>query len=479
MLKVARGTQSLIDLEDADPDVLHEHLPGSPVPFWRQIRSSMSFVFDELDHQVRHVPAPPPKRGETVRELTRAFMPVRSDSAFAREAADVVYFVDGGTVLRDGARLRNWLVDDFARATQPEPILLQWRRLSRNLDLGPYGSAYSLASLSTRSAVYARALRRDPSAQVERLVDEFLRLLGSPFDESRVAEIKRAAVYHERVRPFLDDGFSRLMDRLRPRVVVMQSAAYGAWCSLIAIMKSRGITVAEPQHGWIGPTHAAYNFGRAAFSEHFRESFPDELLTFGPYWEEGLKFPGRLVTIGKPAIESAVTKARGRPPRREVLIVSSTTDPEEMNAFVRDLRARTDASRPIRFRPHPSERPVLEDRYGALRSLPGVEFDLALDVYESLSRAAVVIGIASTVLFEAKAFGCEVLVRESPSNDYYVGGLFGEPYGGPDAARAMAERINRLEDQTDVGDPGIERDTMWAPDSLGRFRSWVASRVNP
>src|SRR5690606_32438635 len=52
--------------------------------------------------------------------------------------------------------------------------------------------------------------------------------------------------------------------------------------------------------------------------------------------------------------------------------------------------------------------------------IDGVELDQESDLYRSMATARVVVGYASTVLFEALAFGVRTLVIESGLSDMYT-----------------------------------------------------------
>jgi hypothetical protein len=250
----------------------------------------------------------------------------------------------------------------------------------------------------------------------------------------------------------------------------MEDASYGGRAALVALMKARGILVAEPQHGWIGPTHGAYNFGAAMRVPELFATLPDELLTFGDYWSEGIRHPARSVAIGKPHLEAMSEFAvdwEERP--RSVLLVSSVTDPEETNDFGLALRSALPTTWTVIFRPHPSERVDVESRYGRMLSHSGIKLDENSDVYESLSTIRGVVGVASTVLFEALAMGCHVFVRDSPYAEYYVGDVFGPTiHGAPDIAR-----VARVLLEDNAGPAAGIADAMWKPRATENFNLWA------
>jgi hypothetical protein len=228
--------------------------------------------------------------------------------------------------------------------------------------------------------------------------------------------------------------------------------------------------VAEPQHGWIGPAHAAYNHGAAMRDPLLSSSVPDTLLTFGEFWSDGVDGPFETVAVGKPQIDAmrgAIPPVDERP--ATVTIVSAAIDPAEIVGFTLAVRDALPAGWTVTFRPHPVERHLVTQRYGALAAADRVELDLDTDLYVALGRTRAVIGDASTVLYEALAMGCHVLPRDSRLTDSYIDrSLFPAVLGdGDDLRAALAEIIET---------PSLAArtlDRVWAPDAVARFDRYV------
>jgi len=473
-LKTARGTRALLDLEDDAPDVLFEKLPGASVPFWTTVRTGFWVAMQDHDFGSEPITTPSQRKGRiaALSTLARAFLPSRRDARRLRSQRDGLYLVSGATTHVAGGKVRNWLVGDFADLFPESSAILQWRSIGHPDPA--FSPTTSLDALVTRAAGHARLSRRDVDLRgVRRLVDEIARRLDDRITAEQLDAIASSAAYSALIAPHVESQFSRVLDRVRPRVVLMEDASYGSWAALVALMKSRGILVAEPQHGWIGPTHGAYNFGAAMWEPELRATLPDELLTFGEYWSEGIRHPARVTPVGKPHLEAM----RGRAPEwgdrpREVLLVSSTADPEATTKFALSLRDALPADWLVRFRPHPEERLTVASRYPGLISEPRILLDQNSDVYESLARARGVVGVASTVMFEAVAMGCQVFATDSPFADYYVGDLFGSVIKGPQDAGLIAEALR----EGDVS-PSASFGGLWKPGARANFRAWMESRL--
>lgn len=468
--RTSATVRRLLDLEDDAPDVLRETLPGASMPFWAQVRMRVAWVLSQQSTGSVDVAPGTWNRWKEARRIARAQLPSRWDAPRRAGRHDVLFYVAGGTLAAENGTARNWLVDDFAAATG-EACVVQQQPLPS--PLGPPWFRPTLSMDAANARVTMRVRGKQPSDAVSRSIEsllaEFARLLGQHPDA--FAKIGRRAVRDENHRRPQLDELHRLIDRVRPRVVVFDNGSYTYHGESVGAFKDAGAYVVEPQHGWIGPSHAAYNYGRLFQEPELRRVLPDELLTFGAFWSDSVRHPGRVTAIGKPHLERQTAEAPVTR-RPQVLVVSSRTSPERTDALVVELRALLDDTWSIVFRPHPGERGETTRRYPRLSAAPGVAVDEEPDVYETLKRTAVVVGEASTVLFEARAFRCDVIPRDSAFASDVIGDAFGERV---QEARQIAERI-----RAGRGRPGgtAADDRMWAPHAIRNFTGWLTDRLD-
>lgn len=473
-LETAPGTQALLDLEDALPPVLAEPLAGSKVPFWPQVRSEFMVALENQNFGSAQVQTPA-SRAANWRRLGMAFVPSREDARHLRGPRPIVHLVGGTTTHRLGLSTRNWLIGDFLEAYPDKSAVLQWAALpTSHVAFEP---TRSLATMADRSATYARFApgQTEMADQIARLIQEYARLLDSPIADERLRAIAAAAAYRQGLGAHIEKPLLKLLDRLQPAMVIMEDAAYGASSALILALKSRGVRVVEPQHGWIGPSHGAYNFGAAMSTPELAATLPDELLTFGEYWSSGIRVPFEATAIGKPHLEamaSAVLAWENRP--NEILLVSSIEDPESSNDFGIALAEAMPQGWLLRFRPHPRERPVVASRYARMLANSRVSLDDEPDLYASLGTARGVVGVSSTALFEALALGCRVFALASPFARYYVGDLFGPLIEGPGSASVVIEGLSHSSSTV----PGAMLDAIWKPDATRNFRRWAGAKLD-
>lgn len=463
------GTEALIALEDDAPDVLFATFPGTNTYLWPHLRMDFAQAAAEVELNSIAVPRTY-SRAEAYRRLLGAYLPNRSSTRAIRTPSDYCYVVGGVTTHVTEEGEENWLVDAFARARTPQSVVIQDRAFPhgrRTRVKFPHTFSFDAALARVDVATRLSPLSSEAVAAVSRVISGATERFGFFLDPERVARIERAAIYRlARIR-HLETQYARLLDRVQPRVVVMEDASYGGRASVISMMKDRGIRVLEPQHGWIGPSHGAYNFGSVMSTPELKKTLPDVLLTFGDFWTSSVRHPAEVVSVGKPYLEE---KARDLPVLAErpqdFLVVSSVAEPQRMAEFTLALRDALGSGWRVLFRAHPSERATVEERYPELVAARGVDFDYDPDVYSVLRRVRGVVGVASTVLYEALVMGCHVFVKDSPFSRYYIDSLFGETVDGVGGAQRMAEEVTR-----DVV-PGIAPtmlESIWKPGAVDNF----------
>jgi hypothetical protein len=419
------GMRALVDFEDAAQDLLGEKLPGIDASLWPLARWPVSVAIAATDIGTG---APTfPRQPLRVRMLkTARRLTPNPRSADRAPRAEDLFVVSGWTKAPTSAGYENWLVEDFARARGDRAIVVQdafLDLLSRGDQVPALARTYSYARANER---VGRATARKPLPEAARArIAEFVATCFDRIDfdvpeAARTRAIDDVVGRADRAAASVDQ-FRRLLDRVQPRRIYMQTAAYGSKSPLIREAHRRGIGVAEPQHGWIGSSHAAYNFGAAMSHGELREHLPDTLLTFGEFWGRGIRFPGRVVPIGKPALDRASRAAAAYDDRpRRVLFVSTRFAYERVEEVVLALRDALPDGWTVAVRPHPSERARIRASLPRLQGQAGIEFDESSDAGASLANSRAVVGFSSTMLYEALAYGCHVAVVESAMASAYA-----------------------------------------------------------
>lgn len=479
------GTDALVALEDESPDVLFETFPGTDIPVWPMLRWSLARATAEIELGTPDLTRPGSRMQQLRTVLGRAIPNETSSSKIGRPA-EHLFVVSGTTYAQTPTGRRNWLVGDHAEALGTRALVLQNAAIptrSGLMDRPQFPSTFSFSDATFRIDLAARLRRprRRDDVLLRQIINETGTRLGFDVEPQRLQSIQQLMSYRWNRQGATLREFERLLDRVDPRVVYLQTASYGDRSAVIRMMKDRGIVVAEHQHGWIGPAHAAYNFGAAMFTPELSRSLPDVLLTFGEFWSQSVRTPSKRVAIGKPHLESMNNTTASRAERpRQVLVVSGVAEPEEMSRFTLTVRDALPSEWKVLYRPHPSERATMTSRYPLLHGVPGIEFDVIPDVYESLGRSRGVFGTASTVLYEALALDCLVFVKNSPLAEMYVAeDIFGPRLTDDASIKRAVARIVADEPTTGEGLSNELREAVWKPHATSNFMEWAESSSSP
>jgi len=471
----SESTRALLDIEDACADVLFAKIPHSDALLWPLARWPVNLALQSQHLKFEPVRSKPLNRIQRRRLDVGRQLPNRASSDRLTTPVENLFIVSGTTRVAMPRRTGNWLVDDFAEALGDRAAVVQ------NAPLHPLTSrsarpankrtwTWDPANTRVGQAALRQPLAADDRDEVERLLKEMLKPVAPLIGDDRQDQIvKRVVARAHRVK-YEEAEFGDLLDRVQPRRILMQTAAYGDRSHLIRLAHQRGIQVIELQHGWVGGSHAAYNFGRAMTGTNLTDGLPDTLFTFGDYWGQDLRFPGRIVSVGKPALNRTVEHAAPFHERAQrLLLVSSVHDRERLNAIAGLLRGVLPPSWEIALRPHPSERTSATDLFSqALTS--GVVLDQATEVSASIASSRAVLGFFSTVLYEALPCGTHIGVIDSDLSQLYTDAeLFPQRLSDDASYIAFAERI-----QSDVAPSMRANDHVWKPRAVETFLSLLA-----
>lgn len=476
-MAASASTDALVALEDRSPDWMFERLPGTGIRIWPLLRLPLAQSAAEVELQVYAVPRRT-RRGATLLRRIRNALPNPHDAARA-PSAEIAYLVSGTTVSPTPSGRRNWLVEDHAEVLGDRVAVLQeapYDLLTPRTERPTLRRTWTLNRISTASRVNAlgitlTAAQQDAAARMVELAFEGIGFDVPPERRARVLDTLRVKLTRTLAA---DAPYRALLDRIAPRAVAIQGAAYGDRSHLIAGLRERGIQVWEPQHGIIMPSHAAYNHGAAMRDPRLAPALPEVLLTFGEFWSESMRFAGETIAVGKPSLEASAAAARPRAERDpRVLVISSVYDRDNLTDLTLELRRLLPPDWTVAFRPHPSERLALTELYPRLVGAAGVTVDLEPDANASLARSRAVFGLASTMLFEALAFDCQVFVQDNGLADLYA----------PEAV--LGTRLRTTDDVAAAvdatlagrGPAAAAGARLWQPDARAAFAAFVRSRL--
>ena len=222
----------------------------------------------------------------------------------------------------------------------------------------------------------------------------------------------------------LSKSFCEIFSRWQPECVV-EVEHYSVFCLVCnEVLHELGIPVIELQHGQIGPGHIAYNLDAPDCGRYL----PDRIAAFGQYWIDECVVPDRdrrMIAVGSIPLERGL-KASFDIEKEQVdehvpfvLVVSQGYDNGAVSSFVCDL-ARDPRANEYRIvvKLHPSERNSWRVVHPELTEV-GTRVEIAEtgDIDWYLQRATVVVGISSTVLFEAIAYRKRVFILDTVDSE--------------------------------------------------------------
>jgi len=206
--------------------------------------------------------------------------------------------------------------------------------------------------------------------------------------------------------------YNKLFTKAKPKLVMLEDAAYGSRSHIIKWAKNHNIPTAEYQHGMISHNHVAYNYKYKAHNKNFYNQYlPDYYLLYGKYWSEQICFPSKKIIIGNPYYSESILRVRelskSKKPIKKILFLSTGLKVNIVKQIILELRECLDVNIfEIFFRPHPGERRLVTQRYGDLINKKCFQVDTTEDLYDSIFNSDYVVGDCSTAVFEAMGL-CE------------------------------------------------------------------------
>ncbi len=204
--------------------------------------------------------------------------------------------------------------------------------------------------------------------------------------------------------------YCKTLKKIQPEKIfyVVINSMFG----MIAAAHDLGIEVEEIQHGLMCRYHVNYSF---PYNDKI-PYFPDRYCLFGKYWGDITPLP-----LGEDCLDYYVNPIRQNKPGEErpnknnkIMFLTQLICTTEMLEFLAEiLKDPKSSDYEFIIKLHPAEYHVWREIYPMLRELVLRDnitvidnFDIPL--YDLFKQADRVVGVASTSLFEALYFGCDV-----------------------------------------------------------------------
>lgn len=286
----------------------------------------------------------------------------------------------------------------------------------RYIDFGQYaavfGKKYSLEPACLKEA------KRVTEYLVEALETEF-KLKFSMENKKIIHEIIYSKIAE---RDRYRDYYGYLLKRVKPKIILYVVGYEFDHMILAELANELNIPTVEIEHGHIGKSQLAYNF----IGERNLKAFPDYLFVVGKHEIEAARVPiekKNLYITGSPELDKKVDyykRALGNKTKRHKIITFVSSGEYEIADAAVELYGKLDKEKyKIYLKLHPSEYTNWREKYRDLeKSGVCVADDHYHDIYYYLAVSNFLIGISSTVLFEATRFDCNILIYK---RGYYYG----------------------------------------------------------
>ena len=283
-----------------------------------------------------------------------------------------------------------------------------------NFATGEYGElkAYLLYQIK-------RLFSKKKNHSIERFI-EFLKTKDN-IEEDFAKKVRKKLYFYYFGYDYYRSYITNVFKKLNPQVVFVRTATYGGFFTmLVKIAKENGIITGEFQHGLIYEGHMAYNYGDAVFkSEQYKKYLPDYLLTFGDYWNDKIKTPSKIITIGNPHFYKSIKKYKDIKEQKDsILIISQGGITDEFVKMAKYLSEELPNYR-ILFKLHPGEVPF-EGRYKELYKYANIEIAKSGDIYEYFAQFENIVAGNSTTIYEALGFNKKLFILEDNMTKNFI-----------------------------------------------------------
>ena len=462
----------LLEIENA-PAFLAYRCPSSGALLWPLVRNQFfRQLISDLYYQeaplVAAVPAVP--RRQALVSLSRVIL---HNMGQRKMSGNILVIGTGaGSFLRDGLcfnRITDYLVQASPSDTVTVEGLVDWsvprprwnQRVSYWL---PWQGAITVSG---------RMLRRNSHIVMAREIVEYARrrahdLLGLSIAELQVDMLVGMLSRKIARLPVVHYAYRRLLEKVRPRLILLEQACYGDFSPINQVAREMGIRVAEPQHGMVSGGHDAYCYAPLLRdSTEYRACLPHDFLGYGAWWNEQINMPVNKWVIGHPHYSEQ--RSRSLPSltgvQSDILLLGDGIEFSLYLTLASELAELLRGQYRIVLRPHPLERSEVYRRYPDGK-IGDVVIDTNRDIYSSFISAYAVAGEVSTGLFEALGIAGKVLLWETPKAQFSYPC---HPFVGFLNAKSFVEELRKP-----VGDASsVVEEDIWARDWVGNYKHYL------
>lgn len=455
----------LVDSFEAKFDVASMRFTAYDMPPWAYVRAFLSQLVADRIAGTSYYAGEKKSGGRLRRIAYLARTLARLPRSLTPPESEVLIFGSGAANIQTSEGYHNRLVDHFARASNAEVFEDSYAQ--------KYPSPRTLRGLRYHDPIRMLAaiggrLRSLPKRDADIIADLLGRAsshFGELLQSADIAALRSTLVQVARRMPFWHRLYQRILDKTRPRLCLIEDACYGMNTHLLAWAHDRRIRTAEYQHGQTYLQHPAYWLSPSLHNAEWARFLPEHYLAWGEYWLRPLRLPIKSHVIGFPDLTERSHALMRAHDRTQVLFVSSGMDLQLYQSILEQLGSAVGHRFVLAFRPHPAERGTAQEKYGEMLRRYGWQLDVTTDPYTSLAKSVLVVGDASTTMFEALAFECPVVLIDAPVTRKVM----------PEDVFAFSRAFNNVEALISMGQKAVAaRRELWVDDWLDRFRRFLA-----
>lgn len=418
MVSLAEFTDSFYQFE-RDHQLFEQKIGG--IYFWALIRDRIhdNILIQKglLKNKSQTVPS---GLGGKIKSFSKYLVHATANSLSRCPQADTLIINHPRKVKKEGRYIdiySQWLVDDLKKKQQSYLVLdmpLNWSGHPMLADQ----HTRNAESFSIIKKVFYKYFKKSSNLEnndyLKQLSEKLIQKFGNDGDLIKTC--------FQQMQIFLADRqyYLKLLRKISPKKIyyVVINSMFG----MIAAAHQLGIQVEEIQHGLMCRYHLNYSF---PYNDHI-PYFPDRFCLFGKYWGEitPLPLPEFSLDYYVSSIREYEPGAARESKNNKIMFLTQLNFSPEMFRFLKKVLEQP-GQQDFEFiiKLHPSEYHVWREIYPELEELiacPNVtlidNFDTPL--YELFKQADSVAGVASTSLFEALYFGCDVYLLNIPGVDW-------------------------------------------------------------
>jgi len=408
----------ILEKLESDKKILDFRFSKSHIPIYLVARVNLLQSLINVEFNLSNPHVQPNKK--TIKEILHYIYNTLKSNLFFAPKKDIYIFSSGVVNRFEDGQYTNWLYDDL-NSLYPHQTQIIESSMKRSYLLPKKETIYFRDLIDIFIELIAKCIpiERKDKENIREFLEYFKNHSDNAVSDKTIKDIEnilRKTSIKLEISIVLYKWFLKYK---KPKMIIVEDGHYGGYSYLIKIAKELGITIAEYQHGYIGPSHPAYNYHENIFKQ-VSPFLPEILLTHGEYWSNRVRVPAKKIVIGFPNLTQKLSQILPQnTPKKRILFISGGTVYTQLynliSSITNDLHT---LGLEIMLRPHPSEKPEIVERYGRLLN-KNVLIDTQ-NLYESLSLTDIIVSMeVSTVLFESIHFTKKIYLMKTPYTVYY------------------------------------------------------------